>query len=474
MKATTAVEVLPGFEDLPLLPAPRNPVPNPVVRAGEDSITPIAGVILWGSLLDRLGLAEEGDVRGVREIGPGGYTGGDCYRPLIETLLAGGDFLSDRDLLADEATKRLRGDLPLPSHTTQWRFLAGADLGRVMRIGATNREMLRRAWAMGCVPEKGLLTIDPDATLVDTYGYHKEGSTHTYKGKVGMHPLVGVIGETGDIVAVRARGGNAQANRKLASFTTECIQAIPKEVRHNYQLWVRCDSAGYQHEVIESAEAAGAVWSVTAKRFPNVNQAIYSLATDPRAVWERAQGGEKDRGSEVAEAMFTFGKGKGEGARRVRLIVRRQPIDPGDQLSFDDFDRYRYRAIITNIPSWLGSAVDVEAHHRLRGGIPEDAMKTLKSDFGFCHAPLENFFGNWSWWLACALAYNVSLWLKEVALPESFRFCGGKRLRLHFFNLPARITTSARRLYVNLPRAARYAGEFIGALARIGALPAFG
>jgi hypothetical protein len=66
-------------------------------------------VALWGPLLDRLNVAAEADRRGLRPIGPGGYTGGECYRALIETQPAGGDFLSDRALLADDATRRCAG-----------------------------------------------------------------------------------------------------------------------------------------------------------------------------------------------------------------------------------------------------------------------------------------------------------------------------------------------------------------------------
>ena len=467
MKANTAPTVAPGFEGLPVRTSPYWSVPTPVARASEDSVTPVAGAALWGPLLDRLNVVDEADRREVRPIGPGGYTGGECYRALIEILLAGGDFISDRSLLADEATQMLRGTHALPSHPTMWRFLAGAELGRVKRMEAVNREMIRRAWAMGAAPQAGILTIDPDATVVATYGKDKQGSVHTYLGKPGLHPFVGVIGETGEVLAVRERAGNRQAKRKLGSFVTECINAIPTEARPTYQLWVRSDSAGYQEEVIDAAEAADAVWSVTAVKFPNVKQAIYSLATDPATLWEKAKGAERDAGSEVAETTFSFAH------REVRMIVRRQPKEHGAQLCLDDLDGFRFHVIITNIPAWLGSAVDVEAHHRLRAGIPEDTIKALKQDFGFRHAPLENFFGNWAWHRACALAHNVALWLKTLALPEPFRSCHGKRLRTFFLNLAARVTSSGRRLFLNLPRAYRYARAFTGALRRIRALPAF-
>ena len=78
------------------------------VEATEDDVTGVAGIALFGELLDHLGLVEAADRRNLRPIGPGGYTGGECYRPIVELQLAGGDFISDVSLLQDEATQRLR------------------------------------------------------------------------------------------------------------------------------------------------------------------------------------------------------------------------------------------------------------------------------------------------------------------------------------------------------------------------------
>jgi len=169
---------------------PVRPVPTPIVTASEDDLTPVAGVALWGPLLDRLNLVAEADRRGLREIGPTGYSGGECYRALTEILLAGGDFLSDRSLIADPATTELRGDNALPSVSTSWRFLAGADLGRVAKAAAVNRVMLRRAWAAGAAPEGDRLTIDPDATRVAVYGPGKEGSAFSRTGQTALSPAL--------------------------------------------------------------------------------------------------------------------------------------------------------------------------------------------------------------------------------------------------------------------------------------------
>jgi Transposase DDE domain group 1 len=447
---------------------PRAAVPAPVVTASEDSVTGVAGVVLWGPLLDRLGLVDEADRRGLRPIGPGGYTGGECYRSIVEVQLAGGDFLSDRSLLADEATARLRGANVLPSHTTLWRFCAGADLGRAAKAAAVNRAMLRRAWAMGAAPEPGVLTVDVDATLVATYGPDKEGSTFTYKHDgVALSPLLGVCGETGDVLGLRARGGNAHSGRAIASFFDECISAIPSPVGERAQLWLRMDAAGYQHALADVAERHGAAFTVTATLNVAVKAAIEALAANPATVWQPAVGAEEERGSEVAEMLFRFGR------RTCRLIVRRLPRRAGEQLSFDDIDGWHFRAVLTNIPPMFGTATAIEYHHRLRGGAPEETVRQLKEDFGLNHAPCESFFANWLWWQASALAYNIGRWLRVLALPAAFATCRGKRLRLAFLNIAARVVRTGRRLHLRLARAYAHADAFIEALTKIRKLPTF-
>jgi hypothetical protein len=125
------------------------------------------------------------------------------------------------------------------------------------------------------------------------------------------------------------------------------------------------------------------------------------------------------------------------------------------------------------MPAWLATAADVEHHHRLRGGAPEEAIRQLKTDFGLNHAPVANFFGNWLWWHATALAYNTARWLRALALPATFATCRGKRLRLTFLNVAARVISTGRRLVLRLPRSYAHLDAFTEALTRIRTLPAF-
>ncbi len=294
------------FDAGELIARPRREVAVVKAEVTDENVTGVAGAALWGPLLDRLNLVGVADARQLRPIGPGGYTGGECYRTLVEVLLAGGGFLSDRSLL-EGATVQLRGEHAFPSHTTLFRFCAGADFGRVQKAAAVNRTMLARAWALGAGPQGAMVTIDPDATLVDTYGPGKQGSVFTYRGEVGLSPLIGVCGETGDVLALRARGGNAHPGRALAGFIHECAAAIPTPVRATKNLWVRIDSAGYQHDVFRACERLGAVFSITAPQRLNIRAALLALAADAATLWVPALNAEGDKGSQIAETIIEVG-----------------------------------------------------------------------------------------------------------------------------------------------------------------------
>jgi hypothetical protein len=80
---------------------------------------------------------------------------------------------------------------------------------------------------------------DPDATRVAVYGPGKEGSAFSRTGQTAQSPLVGVLGETGDVLALRARGGSANDGRAMGRFIDECITVIPPGARGRYRLWIR-------------------------------------------------------------------------------------------------------------------------------------------------------------------------------------------------------------------------------------------
>ena len=181
-----------------------------------------------------------------------------------------------------------------------------------------------------------------------------------------------------------------------------------------------------------------------------MREAICALHMDTTTTWAPAADADGElSGSEVAETTYHFS------GRDLRLVVRRQRKAAGEQLSFDDLGAWRFFACITNAPASI-EAAQIDHHHRLRGGAAEEAIRQLKSDFGMNHAPVQNFFGNWCWWLASALSHNVARWLRVLALPESFATCRGKRLGTSFL----KVVRHGRRLLLRLPAAYRHGSPY--------------
>ncbi len=165
--------------------------------------------------------------------------------------------------------------------------------------------------------------------------------------------------------------------------------------------------------------------------------AALELAADAATLWSPALGAEGEKGSEIAETTIEMRRWKKD-RQVLRLIAHRQ------------------RTTAVSAP-----AVEVEAHHRLRGGIPEGTIRQPKEDFGLIDTPVQNFFGNWLWWHACALADNVARWIRDGLLPRAFRRCRGKRLRLAFFNIAARFVRHACQFWLRIPRSHPWADAFI-------------
>lgn len=61
------------FDAGEIVARPRREAARVTATVTDDEVTGVAGVVLWGPLLDRLNVVEVADRRGLRPIGPGGF-----------------------------------------------------------------------------------------------------------------------------------------------------------------------------------------------------------------------------------------------------------------------------------------------------------------------------------------------------------------------------------------------------------------
>ena len=169
-----------------------------------------------------------------------------------------------------------------------------------------------------------------------------------------------------------------------------------------------------------------------------------------------------DGAADVAETACTPFRSKPDAAP-VRLIVRRVKPTPGSQLAL--FASYSYHGFITDRD---GDTLELEADHRRHAKI-EKAIRDLKYGVGLNHLPSGRFAANAAWLAVQVLAHNLARWAARIGLGE--QLVTTKTLRRRFFSLAGRLTRSARRLTLHLPRGWPWAEQATFALARLRAIP---
>ena len=110
----------------------------------------------------------------------------------------------------------------------------------------------------------------------------------------------------------------------------------------------------------------------------------------------------------------------------------------------------------------------MEADHRRHAEI-ENAIRDLKYGVGLNHLPSGRFAANGAWLAVQVMAHNLARWTTRIGLDE--QLVTTKTLRRRFCSLAGRLTRSARRLTLHLPKRWPWEIQFSGALARLRALP---
>jgi len=292
------------------------------------------------------------------------------------------------------------------------------------------------------------MTVDLDSTICEVHGHHKGGAAYGYTRALGLHPLLGTRADTGEVLHVRQRTGSANTARGAVRFIAEVVHRV-RRAGASGALTVRADSGFWSDRLIGTCRRLGVAFSITVRQIPQVKEAIAAIPEGDWTPIDYTEGGV----AQVAETTY-----KGD-----RLIVRRtRLIGPQTELWPD----WRHHAFITDR---RGDATDLDADHR-RHAVIELAIRDLKEGAGLNHCPSGRFFANAAWLVLAALAHNLLRWTACIGLGIDGPVVA-KTLRRRFVAVPGRLTRSARRFHLHLPRAWPWAEAFLLALRRLRALP---
>lgn len=418
------------------------------VASSSQQITPHAGLVLVREFAQRLGLGEL--LAGVTvKKRRRGYSPAQAILALCELLIAGGECLDDAALMrGDDAQTLLRGHA-VPDPTTLGRFLRRFTLGH---IGQLNRALdLLFARVHPLLPRGGQVTLDLDSTFVEHHGPvgSRQGTRGTYAGKVAWHPLLCFLSETGEWLHAKLRNGHAAPSTGATRFLSECLRRLPDGVR----IFLRADEGFYGKGFLAELERRAITYTVGAMLNRALRERISQVAAGE---WRPSSYRE---GSEVCS--FVWKPKTWEQARR--FVVRRDPLEPGEQLSLEGRE-WHYWALVTNDTE--RSADELESWHRAKANV-ENRIKEAKLGLGLDNLPSQSFHANWAYLLITLLASNLLTWLKLIALPERERSSYAKRLRFRFIAVAGTVGRSGRRLVLRLSAGYALLADFVRALERI-------
>ena len=409
-----------------------------------------AGLVLPASLAGRLGLEALVDEAVCLAGRTGGALPGRKVLSLVHGMLAGADSIDDMDVLRAGRTGLVLGHRVL-APSTLGTFLRAFSFGHVRQLDRVLDRALQRAWAAGAGPGEGRLVIDIDSFIGEVCGYQKQGAGYGYTRKLGYHPLLATRAGSAEVLHIRNRRGQANTQRGQERFLDELLARV-RRAGATGTILIRADSGFQKQKVFKRLDGQGVLFSIGVKLHKHVRAAIEQI---PEQAWQPLADYPDSGEAEIAET--TLG--------RWRLVVRRvRTLGEQQQL----FSTWQHFAFQTNRSEPLEL---VEAEHRAHA-VVELAIRDLK-DQALAHFPSGNFHANSAWCVIAALAHNLGRWASMIGLPNELpRTARTRRRRL--FELPGRLTRTARQWTLHLPARWPWQHDFNQALARIRALPAPG
>jgi len=314
-------------------------------------------------------------------------------------------------------------------------------------LAAVNREFVAAVQARR--PRRSA-TLDVDATLVATT---KREALWCYEGHRAYQPLTVFWAEQELVLSSEFRDGNVPAGWELARVLAEAHAALPGGVERVY---VRSDSAGYQHEVLRWCEAAAVEYAVAC----DVTAAFRAAAAAvPESDWHplaRPDGlPDAHAWAEVVFSPQGDGYSLKAGPRRYVAIREplRQPLLPGTEEPGEGSVRlggqsYKLRGLVSN--RWELEGGELVRWLWARCGKSEEAHALMKSDLAGGTLPSGRFGANAAWWALVVLAFNLRSALQQLVLGAGWAAKRMKAIRLQLIGQPARLVAHGRQWWLRV------------------------
>lgn len=416
------------------------------LRRSAGELTDGAGLLLVRKLWDRLGLGAWLDQQG-SEVG-GRYRPSLMVEIWVALLLYGGRGMDDLPRLGRRGVRRLFGWKSIPDPTTYGRWLRRGGEKVTKHLDALLWRMVLMRWKAAGVPRAVMLLLDSHVAV--RYGEKQAGAQKGYNpkkpGRRSHHPMMAFLAERGDCMGVRWRAGDAHTAEGACAW----IEALVKRLREAgvERITLRMDKGFFSKEMVLTLQRLEVdyVLKVPAyKPYRRLLGALRQSKKDPR-LWTGSA------------ALY--------GARLLAVEQRRELKAEDGELELGAVELQKRAYVLTNLPG-----LHALSAWRLynRGAVVESRIKELVQLGGGATA-VDDLGGNHLLWAMTALAYQIQHTIRTQGLSGSWRRAEPKRLRDWLFRMPAKLTSHARKRYVQITRGEPIAEMLLRALRRMEAL----
>lgn len=375
-----------------------------------------------------------------------GYSEAEAVMGLVYNLVAGGESLSDLEVLrGDPGTKELLEVEEIIAPTTAGEHLRKFSIGAIRDLQRSNRQLQQQARPH---QQSKSCTIDLDSSIYEQSSEKKQGSRKAYNGETGYHPLFAFWEEEGELVHSHLRRGNAYTASKVVWFMQEVLQRVPTQAEKK----VRADSGFYSKEVVGFCESKGLLFGITADQTQPLMNQVRGLS---ERKWKDL---EKYGVAQVSELRYQPVGWK----KSYRYVVKRNLMENKQGELY-----FRYHVLVTN--NEHGRAAEVLVWH-LQHANMENRIKEHKSGFGLEKLPSQRFHANWAYLLIGQIAFNLMAWFKKMVLPDHYQHSTIQTIRHQILNVAGRIVHTGRKLYLVISDQYRYQDVWEHALKKLAAL----
>ena len=441
---------------------------RPVVSGvfDEPNLVSAAGLVPVMGLAERAGLGQLAD-KWMSVPTDKGANAGLKISSLVAGMVAGADSIDDMALLRHGAMGKVFDATYAPS--TLGSFLRAFTFGHVRQADAVASRFLinlaEHTSVLGQIDADDAaetVMVDIDDTIVEVHGYQKQGAGFGYSGVRGLNAMLATVSTqtiAPVIAAQRLRKGSVGSARGATRLITDTLALVGRTHLAGQPVLVRADSAFYSHALVSAAMKAGAAVSVTVRMDPAVKRAIASIDPDAwttikytDAIFDEATGTWISK-AQLAEVPFTAFTSKKK-AQQVpgRLVVRRIP-DLAPKAGHGQgtlFQTWRFHAFFTTTGPAEVDTITADATHR-RHAIIENVHADLKAS-ALAHLPSGLFNANAAWLVCAVMAFNLTRAAATLTKVTSLAKAATATIRRKLITVPARVSSSARRLHLHLPQ----------------------